>query len=219
MVYCDYTASGPLPAVRRALPAEPAARLREHAHRGRPHGPQHEPAAARGRGDHQDAGERGTARPHRGLRHRRDRRDRQAAADPRRVARRRRRARSWARSCASSSATRSSRPFAAISRRASPSCSSDPTSITRNEVTWRQGLATVVEVNLARGRRRGPRAPRAPAAASRSTWAGSGSARSRPPRTSPACARRCTRSRGCCTRTRRTRASITRRARPTSRST
>ena len=49
MVYCDYTASGPMPAIRRVLPAEPAARIRQHAYRGRHHGPQHEPAPARGR--------------------------------------------------------------------------------------------------------------------------------------------------------------------------
>ena len=49
---------GPLPAVRRALPAEPAAHLRQHAHRGRPHRPQHEPPAARGGGDDQARGQR-----------------------------------------------------------------------------------------------------------------------------------------------------------------
>ena len=52
-----------------------------------------------------------------------------------------------------------------------------------NEVTWRQGLATVVEVNLAADGERRPRAPRAPAAASPNTRDGCASARSRPRRT------------------------------------
>ena len=51
--------------------------------------------------------------------------------------------------CGSSSATTSSRSSSASTRPGSPWSSSGPTSTTRNEVTWRQGLATVVEVNLA----------------------------------------------------------------------
>jgi len=78
---------GALPDLHRALPADPAAQLRQHPHRGRRHRPQHEPPAARSRGDDQARRQRRAAGPHRRVRHRRDRRHRQAAADPRRVAR------------------------------------------------------------------------------------------------------------------------------------
>jgi len=87
-----------------------------------------------------------------------------------------------------------------------------------NEVTWRQGLATVVEVNLA------PDggvdlAHLESLLADPQYQAACASARSPRPRTSPACARRCPRSHACCTVTARTPASTTPRAGPTSRST
>ncbi len=88
-----------------------------------------------------------------------------------------------------------------------------------NEVTWRQGLATVVEVNLAADggvdlAHLAQRCSKRP-----STGIGCASARSPPRRTSPACAPRCRRSHDCCTRTAPMRASTSPRARRTSRST
>jgi selenocysteine lyase/cysteine desulfurase len=87
-----------------------------------------------------------------------------------------------------------------------------------NEVTWRQGLATVVEVNLAPDG--GVDLAHLESLLQEPEYQGRcASARSRPPRTSPACARRCARSRGCCTATTPTPASTTRPARRTRRST
>ena len=149
MVYCDYTASGRcLVFVERYLQT-PAAHLREHAHRGRPHRPQHEPPAARGRTDDQGVGQRGS------------RRGASSPAAPARPARSTSCSRSSASRCAP--ATRRAvgdrvreflgeeqfEAFRALPAAHQPVVFVGPYEHHSNEVTWRQGLATVVEVNLA----------------------------------------------------------------------
>jgi len=62
MVYLRLHGVGPLPDLRRALPADAAAQLREHAHEDDVTGPQHEPPAARSGGDDQARGQCGHRR-------------------------------------------------------------------------------------------------------------------------------------------------------------
>ena len=86
MVYCDYTASGRcLLFVERYLQSLQRIYANTHTEDDTDR-PQHDAAAARGRNHDQGVRQRGTAGTHRRLRHRRDRRHRQAAADPRRCA-------------------------------------------------------------------------------------------------------------------------------------
>ena len=91
----------------------------------------------------------GPRRPHRRLRHGRHGRDRQAAADPRRGPAARDAPRARRRAAGSSSGTAQFEAFRAFQQSHQPVVFVGPYEHHSNEVTWRQGLATVVEVNLA----------------------------------------------------------------------
>ena len=149
MVYCDYTASGRcLLFVERYLQSLQRIYANTHTEDDLT-GPQHEPPAARSRAH--DQARRSTPG-------RTDASWRAARAQPARSTNCSRssasrcrppRARWWATSCAPSSATSSSRRSSRFQQREQPVVFVGPYEHHSNEVTWRQGLATVVEVNLA----------------------------------------------------------------------